>query len=185
MSGISFFNIWVSYGLQDFVTTKSTTQGQQTAARQEYHTNAFKHYIHRLETKTRMVDDGVTAYDNATPVVKNSQSEAFNEMISSMEQQAQTAYDSSRLDRERILSLEDGKDFYSMLRARLISPRQFRLLQSDAEWSAARKQMEDPKEHQASIQQFLDSVDTLLAQTASDQELDCFYKPTPAHEQQL
>jgi len=123
VSGVSFFNIWISYGLQDFVTTKSTTQGQQTAARQEYHTNAFKHYIHRLETKNSMVDDGVMAYDNASPVLKNSQSEAFNEMIASMEVQAQRTYNSFTLDKEKILEMKDGVDFYGMLRARLISPR--------------------------------------------------------------
>ena len=47
VSGISVINIWISYGIQEFVTQHGTTKSLQTAARNEYHTNAFKHYIER------------------------------------------------------------------------------------------------------------------------------------------
>lgn len=47
VSSVSFFNIWISYGLQEFVTQHGTTKSMQMAARNEYHTNAYKHYIQR------------------------------------------------------------------------------------------------------------------------------------------
>ena len=42
VSSANFFLIWVSYGLQDFVTQRGTSKSIQDAARNEYHTNAYK-----------------------------------------------------------------------------------------------------------------------------------------------
>lgn len=45
MSFFSFFNIWVSYGLQEFVTEYGSRKSLSLAARNEYHTNAYKSYL--------------------------------------------------------------------------------------------------------------------------------------------
>ena len=47
ISGLSFFNIFVSYGLQEFVTQVGTTKGINLAARNEYHSNAYRHYLEK------------------------------------------------------------------------------------------------------------------------------------------
>ena len=56
VSGISFFNIWVSYGLQEFVTQHGTTKGIQTAARAEYHNNAYRAYLERAVDGVQEID---------------------------------------------------------------------------------------------------------------------------------
>jgi hypothetical protein len=45
VSAFSFFNIWLSYGIQEFMVQHGSTKGLQTAARNEYHVNAYKNYI--------------------------------------------------------------------------------------------------------------------------------------------
>ena len=74
VSGISFFNIWVSYGLQEFVTQHGTTSGIQTAARNEYHSNAYQAYLKKAVDGVELIDkSGVAA-----PIMRNSASESMN-----------------------------------------------------------------------------------------------------------
>lgn len=48
MSFVSFFNIWASYGLQEFVTEYGSRKSLSLQARNEYHTNAYKSYLNNL-----------------------------------------------------------------------------------------------------------------------------------------
>jgi hypothetical protein len=66
MSFFSFFNIWASYGLQEFVTEYGSRKSLSLAARNEYHTNAYKSYLQGLENTTRSLDDRVR------PILHNS-----------------------------------------------------------------------------------------------------------------
>ena len=79
VSTFSFVNIWISYGLQDFVTQHGTTKSIQTAARNEYHVNAYKSYIERAQQQTETIDR------NLQPVMRNSQSESMDLFIEDFE----------------------------------------------------------------------------------------------------
>lgn len=45
MSFFSFFNIWVSYGIQEFVTEYGSRKNVSLTSRNEYHMNAYKAYV--------------------------------------------------------------------------------------------------------------------------------------------
>lgn len=79
ISGISMFNIWVSYGIQEYVTQHGTTKGLQNAAREEYHNNAYKTYLERTQQQVNLLHDG------ANPILKASQSESMNDFIQELE----------------------------------------------------------------------------------------------------
>ena len=72
ISGLNFFTIWISYGLQDLVTAHSTNKSINNAAREEYHLNAYKRYIGKYQETVRYIDD------NAEPVIRNTQSESMD-----------------------------------------------------------------------------------------------------------
>lgn len=48
MSCVSAFNIFASYGIQDFVTDYGSRKSLSLAARNEYHLNAHKAYIEKV-----------------------------------------------------------------------------------------------------------------------------------------
>jgi hypothetical protein len=73
MSFASFFNIWLSYGLQEFVTEYGSRKSLSLAARNEYHTTAYKNYLAGLETSVRSVDEKVR------PTLHNLQAQALEE----------------------------------------------------------------------------------------------------------
>lgn len=75
MSFFGFFNVWISYGIQEFVTEYGSRKSLSLAARNEYHTNAYKSYLEGLETSVRPLDDKIT------PVLHNSQAQALNEFF--------------------------------------------------------------------------------------------------------
>lgn len=77
MSFVSFFNIWASYGLQEFVTEYGSKKSLSLAARNEYHTNAYKSYIQGIENQVRPLDE------KYGPVLHNSSAYAMNEFIKS------------------------------------------------------------------------------------------------------
>ena len=103
VSGISIFNIWISYGLQDFVTQHGTTKGLQTAARDEYHLNAYKHYMEKTQNQVS------TFHRGADPILRNSQSESMDIFINDIEKELHRTYESENLKRDEILSFADNK----------------------------------------------------------------------------
>lgn len=56
MSSISFFNIWLSYSAQEFVTEYGSRKSISMSSRNEYHQNAYKHYVERVQAETLTVD---------------------------------------------------------------------------------------------------------------------------------
>ena len=65
MSCVSFFNIWVSYSLQEFVTEYGSRKSISMSSRNEYHQNAYKTYVDRIQDETMTVDH------NASPILQN------------------------------------------------------------------------------------------------------------------
>jgi len=56
MSFVSFFNIWLSYSLQEFVTEYGARKSLSVSQRNEYHQNAYKTYVERIAKETLTVD---------------------------------------------------------------------------------------------------------------------------------
>lgn len=75
MSFFSSFNIFVSYGIQEFVTEYGSRKSVTLASRNEYHSNALKAYYDRLQTNVRPLDNRVDA------VLHNNSAIALNEFI--------------------------------------------------------------------------------------------------------
>ena len=48
MSFVSATNIWISYGLQNFVTEMGSKKSVANQSRMEYHKGAYQHYIERV-----------------------------------------------------------------------------------------------------------------------------------------
>ena len=72
MSAVSFFNIWLSYSLQEFVTDYGSRQSVSASAHKEYHQNAYKHYIDRIQDEIHSVDS------LAEPMMQNDMADALD-----------------------------------------------------------------------------------------------------------
>lgn len=97
MSFFSFFNIWVSYGLQEFVTEYGSRKSLSLAARNEYHTNAYKAYLENLEASTKSLDDKVR------PALHNSQAQALDEFIGNFDEYLHERFGTKDLDKDQLL----------------------------------------------------------------------------------
>lgn len=132
VSGISFFNIWVSYGLQEFVTQHGTTKGLQTAARSEYHTNAYKSYLERQQEQIQLIDrSGV-----AQPVLRNSQSESMDLFVQDLERSLHRPYNSGKLVYDEIFKADGQVDFIALIRDGKLDLKQFVMIKGDVERAA-------------------------------------------------
>ena len=49
MSSASFFNIWLSFSLQEFVTEYGSKKSISVSQRNEYHQNAYKAYVEKIQ----------------------------------------------------------------------------------------------------------------------------------------
>ena len=97
MSFFSFFNIWASYGLQEFVTEYGSRKSLSLASRNEYHTNAYKSYLEGLENTIRPIDDRVR------PALHNSQAQALDEFIANFEEYLNEKYGTRSLDKDEVV----------------------------------------------------------------------------------
>ena len=87
MSFVSFFNIWISYALQDFVTDYGVRKSVSLQQRNEYHNNYYKAYFERMADKIEVLDNKMMA----EPILHNSQAESLSEFI--------VKYDESLIER--------------------------------------------------------------------------------------
>ncbi len=97
MSFFSFFNIWVSYGLQEFVTEYGSKKNLSMAARNEYHTNAYKSYLQGLENTVKPLDQKIR------PVLHNSQATALNDFIANFEEYLHDRYGTAEVSKDQII----------------------------------------------------------------------------------
>jgi len=75
MSFVSFFNIWVSYGMQEFVTDYGTRKSVSLQQRNQYQNNAYKDYVSRVAEETHSIDKEVM------PVLDNDTGKALDRFI--------------------------------------------------------------------------------------------------------
>ena len=79
MSFISFFNIWVSNALQDFITDYGVRKNVATAQRAEHNKTAYQAYMDKVQDQVDYIDKELTVQ----PIMKNSQAESLDEFIES------------------------------------------------------------------------------------------------------
>jgi len=59
MSSVSFFNIWLSYSLQEQVIEMASRKSISVQSRNEYQEGAYKAYINRVAEETTILDKNV------------------------------------------------------------------------------------------------------------------------------
>lgn len=57
MSCVSFFNIWLSYSLQEFVIDYGSRKSISLSQRNEYHAGAYAYYVNKISEETIEIDD--------------------------------------------------------------------------------------------------------------------------------
>jgi hypothetical protein len=97
MSFFGFFNVWISYGIQEFVTEYGSRKSLSLAARNEYHTNAYKTYVEGLETSVRPLDDKIR------PVLHNSQAQALEEFNNNLQSYLVDRFGTRDLSKDQIM----------------------------------------------------------------------------------
>ena len=180
VSGISFANIWISYGLQEFVTQHGSTKGLQGASREEYHRNAYKHYIERAQENITNID-----YD-AQPVMRNSQTESMEIFISDLESKMKNHYQSQNLNKDEVVDAFVSNQMGTLLRQRKLTSHQLRLLRSDEQYQQIfRETNKQSPTFEEDNKRFLDNVNDVLENSIDKIDLksydfnkdpDCMYK---------
>lgn len=97
MSFFGFFNVWISYGIQEFVTEYGSRKSLSLAARNEYHTNAYKTYVEGLETSVRPLDDKIR------PVLHNSQAQALEDFNNNLQSYLVDRFGTRDLSKDQIM----------------------------------------------------------------------------------
>jgi len=69
------------------VTQRGTSKSIQDAARNEYHTNAYKQYISRAQSEIQSIDR------EHSPIMRNSQSESMDIFITDYEGNLKSHFD--------------------------------------------------------------------------------------------
>jgi hypothetical protein len=57
MSFVSFFNIWLSFSLQEYITEYGTRKSLAVTQRNAYHEEAYKNYVQRIQNETYTLDN--------------------------------------------------------------------------------------------------------------------------------
>ncbi len=89
--------MWISYGIQEFVTEYGSRKSLSLAARNEYHTNAYKSYLEGLETSVRPLDDKIK------PVLHNSQAQALDEFYNNFQNYLYERFGTRDLSKDAML----------------------------------------------------------------------------------
>jgi len=98
MSFVSFFNIWVSYGLQEFVTDYGTRKSVSLQQRNQYQDNAYKDYVNRVAEETISIDKEVM------PVLDNDTGRALDNFIGLYQQTLKEKFGTERLTNDELES---------------------------------------------------------------------------------
>lgn len=97
MSSISFFNIWLSYSLQEFVLDYGSRKSLSIAQRNEYHENAYNYYVDRVTQETKLLDA------EAEPILLNETGRALDHFLTCYREFLQTKYETSNMSAQDIL----------------------------------------------------------------------------------
>jgi hypothetical protein len=91
MSCVSFFNIWLSYSLQEFILDNGSRKSLSIAQRNEYHENAYNYYVDRVTVETGQLD-GV-----AEPVLLNETGRALDFFMESYRAYIMNKYETQNM----------------------------------------------------------------------------------------
>lgn len=56
MSAMSFFNIWMSFSIQEFISDYGSRKSLSLTQRNAYHQDAYKSYVSRIQEETYALD---------------------------------------------------------------------------------------------------------------------------------
>lgn len=77
MSFVSFFNIWISYAIQDFVTDYGVRKSVSLQQRNEYHGNFYKAYLDNRVDNVKPIENKL----KVQPIFNNSQAQSLFEFV--------------------------------------------------------------------------------------------------------
>ena len=98
MSCVSFFNIWLSYSLQEFVTEYGSRKSISMSQRNEYHQNAYKSYVERVQNETLTVDN------QGAPMLQNDMGKALNTLSDTVTLLLQEQYSAKNVSRAELVN---------------------------------------------------------------------------------
>jgi hypothetical protein len=87
MSCVSFFNIWLSFSLQEFILDYGSRKSLSIAQRNEYHENAYNYYVDRVTQETNLLDG------MAEPMLLNETGRALDFFMQSYRAYLQSKYE--------------------------------------------------------------------------------------------
>jgi hypothetical protein len=91
MSCVSFFNIWLSYSLQEFILDNGSRKSLSIAQRNEYHENAYNYYVDRVTVETGQLDSV------AEPVLLNETGRALDFFMESYRAYIMNKYETQNM----------------------------------------------------------------------------------------
>lgn len=97
MSCISFFNIWLSYSLQEFVLDYGSRKSLSIAQRNEYHENAYNYYVDRVTQETKLFDQ------TAEPVLVNETGRAIDYFLKCYKEYMQNKYETQAMSAQEVV----------------------------------------------------------------------------------
>lgn len=110
MSCVSFFNIWLSYSLQEFVMDYGSRKSMSLAQRNEYHENAYNYYVDRVTTETRIMDG------NAEPMLLNETGRALDHFFTTYQDYLKSRFGTQEMSAQDVIdeftTLKDEKDIH-------------------------------------------------------------------------
>ena len=93
------------------MTQVGTTKGINLASRNEYHQNAYRHYLEKQQNQIQLIDPS----GQSEPILRNTQGESMNIFIKDLEQNLKQYYQSDNLQRDRVFDLRDGNTLIQQL----------------------------------------------------------------------
>lgn len=88
MSFFSFFNIWISNGLQHFMSDYTVRKSISLSQRNEHYTTAYKAYYETVQDRVDPIDSEL----KVQPIIKNSQAESLNQFIENYQNYLKAKY---------------------------------------------------------------------------------------------
>jgi hypothetical protein len=97
MSFVSFFNIWLSFSLQEYVTEYGSRKSISMSQRNEYHQNAYKAYVKRMQNETLSIDE------LADPILQNDTAQALDTFSDTYAEIVKRRFGTDNVERDVLL----------------------------------------------------------------------------------
>lgn len=103
MSFFSFFNIWISNGLQHFMSDYTVRKSISLSQRNEHYTTAYRAYYEAVQDRVDPIDSEL----KVQPIIKNSQAESLNQFIENYQKYLKAKYAVKNSKKEAEVESED------------------------------------------------------------------------------